>query len=1787
MSENYESNGPDNSESSVNQEEGDVAGMNSVESKDDLFLDASDDLDDARNADNRESVASNEAEPSYSEENNVVSVKENQNQNHLVETDVGSGSNHELERLRNLLEKTVRERDSIEKDYKEERETFARELANLRHQLKVLTNKDGELAEGFSEKEFGESDGKRQVGDAPLHELLSECSQFLRSALEERSKNESAIREINAVLYKKDREIEHLNAKVAEILVSHDVAAAYLNSAAGITSEAQIEKDQYVEVVADRMLSYLAMVVYQGELMDSSISGKISHVEQSTYMLIEKYNQMLYEIYQLGQCLSKPDPELRVQEQFETVFAAARDELLNLKRREEESVENLSHIENENRKLVEQAEKDREMVEAVNAELSKTKTELEHEKMKCTGTKEKLSLAVTKGKALVQQRDSLKQSLADKTIELEKCLAELQEKSSALQAAELSKEEFIKTENLVASLQETLQQSNLMLEKSEEVLAQIDIPEELQSLDMVERIKWLVSERHELKGISLDFYKLKDAVSLIDVPETGSFSDLESRLAWLKESFYQAKDEANVLLDQLNRTKEAARNEIDRLSGSLSAELQEKDYIQKELNDLLCKYEEIVEKANKISLEKDHMVRVLLKESGTSMEDQDVASQTSSDPTTIVSKCIGKIREQTCASSDTSGADSEMLQTMQSLLYVSYQELILCQQILEEDALVRLQLNDLSNKLRVASEEFGALKEEKESQQKDLERSGEKSALLREKLSLAVKKGKGLFQDRENLKLQLDEKNSEIEKLKLNLQEQESTISECRDQINRLSNDLDRIRKMEADLIAMKDERNQFEHFLLESNNMLQKVLETVDRIILPANSVFKEPLEKVNWIASYINECHDTKTQLEQELGNVKQEASALASELAETQSTMKSLESTMKSLEDALSVAEDKITQLADEKRQVEVGKKKVEEELEKAIEEAHIQTSKFAEACASRKSLEDEMSVAKNNMSVLICEKEEAQASGSAAVVELEQVREEFASQTSKLTEAYKTIKSLEDSLAQVEANVAVLTEQNNVLQVGKTTLENELQMLKDEAGSQAVKMADAHTTIKSMEDALLKAKNDISVLEGEKRISDQEVSALNSKLNACRDELAGTIGSLESRSVELIGHLNDLQMHMKDERLLSAVKSCFERKIEGLQNMELIVEDIRIGVVGKGSAITEGNSDVTKSFIDDIDNIEMYDNEVTVLDADDITSCFRKTAEGFQMRTKILTDTFEHFSVSIDEFIAALLRKLQTTRDEVVRMTQCMDSLRGKVKNLEGCKQEHEEAMVMLQNDATVLLSACIDATRELQFEVKNNLLELNSVPELENLNRGFSQPESKVEGNDTTDHQKSLHGNRYHEAAENLLFSASKVQPLAKLFEMTSTVAASTIQDLQKKLQDTTTAYEKVKDERDLHQNKVSKLESDVDALEHSCKELRLKVEDLEAKEEKLKENEAEISSLYDRLSRKEQEAEGLFLSPLQIRKLVDKISGIEIPYAESAGDEEPESSAIVKKLFSIINSATKLPHEIDLLEHGKQELQSILSTQTAEIEHLKGEVETHIRNKPDLEKMKIEFAEFTFGLEKIVNMLESNEFVVNQKSSGSKGLLAVLEKQIMTLHSDAENSKSKVQELGNKLLESQKVVDDLTTKVDLLEESLRGRRDQPEIAQERSIFEASSLPTGSEISEVEDVMQGTLEQKTISHVPSAAHTRTMRKGSTDHLTINIDSESARLINSEETDEDKGHVFKSLNTLGLIPRQGKMVADRIDGIWVSGGRLLMSRPGTRLGLIAYSLLLHIWLLGTIL
>lgn len=187
-------------------------------------------------------------------------------------------------------------------------------------------------------------------------------------------------------------------------------------------------------------------------------------------------------------------------------------------------------------------------------------------------------------------------------------------------------------------------------------------------------------------------------------------------------------------------------------------------------------------------------------------------------------------------------------------------------------------------------------------------------------------------------------------------------------------------------------------------------------------------------------------------------------------------------------------------------------------------------------------------------------------------------------------------------------------------------------------------------------------------------------------------------------------------------------------------------------------------------------------------------------------------------------------------------------------------------------------------------------------------------------------------------------------------------------------------------------------------------------------------------------------------------------------------DIEPHNSTHVEKLFHFIDNISNFQHQISLLSSEKEELQSTLQTQLLEIEHLKEDVENYVRDRQDTEKIKNELSLLIYTLEKIIDMSGGNDVVGDEKSAGVKGLVSVLEKQVLAMLLESKNSKSKAQELGTKLVESQKVVDELSTKVNLLEVSAQGRAAQPEIVQERSIFEAPSLPSGSEISEVEDVV---------------------------------------------------------------------------------------------------------------
>lgn len=260
-----------------------------------------------------------------------------------------------------------------------------------------------------------------------------------------------------------------------------------------------------------------------------------------------------------------------------------------------------------------------------------------------------------------------------------------------------------------------------------------------------------------------------------------------------------------------------------------------------------------------------------------------------------------------------------------------------------------------------------------------------------------------------------------------------------------------------------------------------------------------------------------------------------------------------------------------------------------------------------------------------------------------------------------------------------------------------------------------------------------------------------------------------------------------------------------------------------------------------------------------DVGNISSSFKKITEGIWLKNKMFTDYFEGFSSSMDGFIADLLKKVEATRKEVIFVCGHVESLKEMVKNLEMYKQEQENAKTMLEDDVSLLLSACVDTTKELHFEVTNHLLLLTSIPELENLKEDTITLDTSG-----AEYQSKSPTSKSAAAAEQLLSASRKVRSMVKQFESTSKVAAATIQDMQNILEVTEATSEKVREERDLNQNMIVKLETDLQLLQSSCVELRLQLEACQANEEKLKEREAEFSSLYNSLLVKREQGEPLF-----------------------------------------------------------------------------------------------------------------------------------------------------------------------------------------------------------------------------------------------------------------------------------------------------------------------------------
>lgn len=255
------------------------------------------------------------------------------------------------------------------------------------------------------------------------------------------------------------------------------------------------------------------------------------------------------------------------------------------------------------------------------------------------------------------------------------------------------------------------------------------------------------------------------------------------------------------------------------------------------------------------------------------------------------------------------------------------------------------------------------------------------------------------------------------------------------------------------------------------------------------------------------------------------------------------------------------------------------------------------------------------------------------------------------------------------------------------------------------------------------------------------------------------------------------------------------------------------------------------------------MEMLNAEVNAVDSEGIMFDIDKMVERFHLKGKMLADKFDNLSTLMDESIAALLRRLQITKDKIIGAMKYTDSLKDQVKDIKTDTKRQEDTIASLESDIRILLSACTDATQGLELNVHKNVSELRSIHELVNLDGRMSMDLGAVE-DDAAAALATDHVNK----AEKLILATRQNQDLSKLFQDAISKLTSMTEDMQNKLKESQLTCDEVLEERDLYKDKILKLETDLKAQQNLYHEMAIKLDDYKEKEDELRKREAELST---------------------------------------------------------------------------------------------------------------------------------------------------------------------------------------------------------------------------------------------------------------------------------------------------------------------------------------------------
>ncbi|XP_055819927.1 trans-Golgi network-localized SYP41-interacting protein 1 isoform X2 [Solanum dulcamara] len=1460
---------------------------------------------------------------------------------------------------------------------------------------------------------------------------------------------------------------------------------------------------------SDSILKVVQVVggVISLDSFEININEPVSCLESLTSLLVQKYKEATEDVkLSREECASKEAQVIDLQGQM--------DHLSSL----------LVQCESEVVVLRESLKRVEEDVVSIGSQYQEKVVEFEQSEQRVSSLREKLGIAVTKGKGLIVQRDSLKQSLADISSELQKCSEELQLKDAMLQEVEMKlktyseageRREALESElsyirNSTTKLRESFLLKDSVLQKIEEILEDLELPDHFHSKDIIDKVHWLAKSvsgnslaltdwdhKSSIGGSYSDAgYALGDGWKEASQPSLGSSEDLKIRFEELQGKFYGLAEQNEMLEQSLmegNNLVQKWEKILDRID--MPSHLRSLDP-EDRIGWLVLAVSEAENQYNSLQQKYDNSESLFASTSAELEESNRKISELENAYQLVVSE-----KELLLKSMESLNFDFEEMSRKAAQYEMSNDDL-------------QSRVGDLQKKL---NEMLGA-EERIHHLEGEIRRSED---VIKDFLSTSetddVLFSSGSTESLEQLIRKLIDKYTT---LSLGKPSESDTTP-----LEHVGKDLSHEEKRESNVVCDDDaDGGALNRKLEDALSDLLSLKEEKENIALQNQSLVRE-----------LEELGIRNKELQDLLNQEEQKSSSLREKLNVAVRKGKLLVQHRDSLKQSIEELNGDVERLKSEIRL-----------QENAISDYEVRIKDLSVYPERIKTIESECSILRDQL-----DEKEYTLSMILSTLDEVNVGSNIDNPVEKLKRVGQLCHDLQSALASSEheakkskrAAELLLAELNEV-QERNDGLQEELAKSLSELSGLSKQKESAEV---AKHEALARLEKLSSVHSEERKNQLAEITMLKSGVDQLGEDLYVVdrlLTDVLSMDLETMHHLG------------TSMKVCQEPTDQN--HFPLLVADssgltfaeIENKVFGKeiGSINQKLNrhshllheeaarlSEILRTIHEEISHHKQHSNS---LKAD------LMHLESIQKEKDAELLMVQRYNAMLYEACTTLVMEIESRKSQLVGSS--LASGAPKIDSVYQSLAEGNDLAEMTDRFSEERIRSVIE---RLFMAVKDIMSVQNDIAE-------FGQKDMKAAISNLQKELQEKDVQREKICAE-LVSQIKEAESISKSYSQELQIAKSQMDDLHRK---------------------VKLMEEERDSLTHRIKELQ-------DQESNFPDLQLRVKSLEDMLAAKEQENEALMEAleeeEAQMEDMTNKIEEMERVLLQKNKDTENlevSRGKTMKKLSVTVSKFDELHQLSESLLSEVENLQSQLQERDTEISFLRQEVtrctndaiaSAQMSSKRDSD----EIHDFLTWVDKMISRVQAHDMDYDDaKVNQIHEYKEMLEKQVVAVISELEDLRSLAQTRDSMLKVEKDKVEQLVRKEEFLENSLRDKESQ--LAMLRGASDIGQLAnSSSEIIEIEPVANKRVVPGTV-----ASQVRSLRKTNNDQVAIAIDvnPDSGKL---DDEDDDKAHGFKPMTTSRIVPRFTRPITDMIDGLWVSCDRTLMRQPVLRLSVIIYWVVLH--------